>query len=114
MFAMVEKAGTRLPADASILWGNEMDAYENRIPIHYSKRHPFWVGQRGCEYAQRRDEGKWGQHPGVGPHPQRDYIKQRGFWGGSISSLGASLPSMDIEEVGFLPKSVSLAELTGG
>lgn len=38
-FAMnkVEKAGTRLPADASILWGNEMDAYENRIPIHYIK-----------------------------------------------------------------------------
>jgi len=29
----VEKAGTRLQADASILWGNEMDAYENRIPL---------------------------------------------------------------------------------
>ena len=47
-FAMnkVEKAGTRLPADASILWGNEMDAYENRIPIHYIKGHTF-LGRAG-------------------------------------------------------------------
>ena len=41
---MFEEAGTRLPADASILWGNEMDAYENRIPIHYIKGHTFWGG----------------------------------------------------------------------
>ncbi len=41
----VEQAGTQLPADASILWGNEMDAYENRIPIHYSKGYAFWEGR---------------------------------------------------------------------
>ncbi len=48
MFAMngVEEAGTRLPADASILWGNEMDAYENRIPIHCIKGHTF-LGRAG-------------------------------------------------------------------
>ena len=42
----VEKAGTQLSADASILWGNEMDAYENRIPIHYIKGHTF-LGRAG-------------------------------------------------------------------
>ena len=40
----VGKAGTQFPADASILWGNEMDAYKNRIPIHYIKGHTFWGG----------------------------------------------------------------------
>jgi len=31
--------------------------HENRIPIHYIKRHSFWVGQEGCGHAQKRDEG---------------------------------------------------------
>ena len=47
----------------------KVDAYENRIPAHYSKGHTFWVGQRGCGYAkQRRDEENGNQHPVV-PHP---------------------------------------------
>jgi len=29
---------------ASLARASEWDAYENRIPIHYSKGHPFWVG----------------------------------------------------------------------
>ena len=40
------------------LSGERVDAYENRIPIHYIKGHTFWVGQEGCGYAQKRDEGK--------------------------------------------------------
>ncbi len=31
-----------------------MDAYENRIPVHYIKGHTFWVGQEGCGYVQSK------------------------------------------------------------
>ncbi len=30
---------------------DERNAHENRIPIHYSKRDTFWVGQEGCGYS---------------------------------------------------------------
>ena len=64
------EGGTRLPG-LKAFSGVRLDAYENRIPIHYIKGHTFWVGQEGCGYErQSRDEGKWNQHPVVVPHPQ--------------------------------------------
>ena len=39
----------RIPVEGHGSWlmqafcGSKMDAYENRIPIHYIKGHPFWV-----------------------------------------------------------------------
>jgi len=63
----IPNAGTQLPADASILWGNEMDAYENRIPIHYIKRDTFWVG---------RDFAFWRETP---PARTRMQLESRRF-----------------------------------
>ncbi len=100
----VEEAGTRLPADASILWGNEMDAYENRIPIHYSKRHPFWVGQRGCGSGAEKHLSAVGVDASENRIPIHD-IKRHAFWGGQGSS--SSHPHR--EKVGFLRSSVLLS-----
>ncbi len=43
-----------------------------RIPIHYIKRHAFWVGQEGCGYSLGTGgmKGNGNQHPLVVPHPQ--------------------------------------------
>ncbi len=58
-----------------------MDAYENRIPIHYIKGHTFWVGQEGCGYAQKGNKGNGTNIPLLYRIPNGDYIKQNAIWG---------------------------------
>ncbi len=40
----VSKQWDAAPGQCKHFVGVKMDAYENRIPIHYIKGHPFWVG----------------------------------------------------------------------
>ncbi len=58
--------------------------HENRIPSHYSKRHTFWVGQEGCGYAQKRDEGKRTNIQLLYRIPNGDCIKRHSYWLGRV------------------------------
>ncbi len=58
--------------------------HENRIPIHYIKGHPFWVGQEGCGYAQKGNEGNGTNIPLLYRIPIGDYIKRHSYWVGRV------------------------------
>ncbi len=69
--------------------GVRVDAYENRIPIHCIKGHPFWVGQEGCVLTSNYHvEGETQRGGVMNPHPQ---------WG----LYQATLPFEESHRLGF-------------